>query len=108
MAGFLHALADRVIIFDGAAGTTLQRAGLGPDDFGGDSYEGCNEILNVTRPDVIASMHDEFLSEDAATILDIAARKGGKVTLEQIMLTTQWSQARVTIALNSLMTKKPS
>ena len=55
---------------------------------------------------LLVRMHDEFLSEDAATILDIAARKGGKVTLEQIMLTTQWSQARVTIALNSLMAKK--
>lgn len=55
---------------------------------------------------LLIRMHEEFLSEDAATILDIAARKGGKVTLEQIMLTTQWSQARVTIALNSLMAKK--
>jgi hypothetical protein len=55
---------------------------------------------------LLIRMRDEFLSEDAATILDIAARKGGKVSLEQIMLTTQWSQARVTIALNSLMAKK--
>ncbi len=62
MSDFLHALAGRVIIFDGAAGTTLQRAGLSADDFGGEQYEGCNEILNVTRPDVIAAMHDEFLT----------------------------------------------
>ena len=62
MSGFLHALADRVIVFDGAAGTTLQAAGLEADDFGGERYEGCNEILNVTRPDVVASMHDAFLS----------------------------------------------
>jgi 5-methyltetrahydrofolate--homocysteine methyltransferase len=39
----------------------LQRAGLTADDFGGPDLEGCNEILNVTRPDVIAAMHDEFL-----------------------------------------------
>ncbi len=62
MSGFLHALAGRVVIYDGAAGTTLQRAGLYPDDFGGDEYEGCNEILNITRPDVIADMHDAFLT----------------------------------------------
>lgn len=49
-------------MFDGAAGTTLQRAGLTADDFGGSDLEGCNELLNVTRPDVIATMHDEFLS----------------------------------------------
>ena len=62
MSGFLHALAERVVIFDGAAGTTLQAAELGADDFGGEHYEGCNEILNVTRPDVIAAMHDSFLA----------------------------------------------
>lgn len=48
-------------MFDGAAGTTLQRVGLSADDFGGAEVEGCNEILNVVRPDVIAAMHDEFL-----------------------------------------------
>lgn len=62
MRGFRDALADRVVIFDGAAGTTLQRAGLAEDDFGGPELEGCNELLNVTRPDVVAGMHDEFLS----------------------------------------------
>ncbi len=62
MSGFLHALADRLIIFDGAAGTTLQRAGLTADDFGGPDLEGCNELLTVTRPDVVAAMHDEFLA----------------------------------------------
>ncbi|MDJ0664226.1 MAG: methionine synthase [Acidimicrobiia bacterium] len=62
MSGFLHALADRVVVFDGAAGTSLQGAGLGAQDFGGEQYEGCNEVLNVTRPDVIAAMHDSFLA----------------------------------------------
>lgn len=62
--------------------------------------------VNEIQGTLLVRIPDEFLSEDAATILDIAARKGGKVTLEQIMLTTQWSQARVSIALNSLMAKK--
>ena len=59
---FLHAVNERVVIYDGAAGTTLQTAGLDAGDFGGPELEGCNEILNVTRPDVIAGMHDGFLS----------------------------------------------
>ncbi len=67
-----------------------------------------DEMVEVSeiQGTLLVRMHDEFLSEDAATILDIAARKGGKVTLEQIMLTTQWSQARVTVALKSLLMKK--
>ena len=57
---FLEALRERVLVFDGATGTNLQLAGLTVDDFGGSDLEGCNEILNVTRPDVIAELHDSF------------------------------------------------
>ena len=61
MSDFLQALRERVLVFDGAAGTNLQLAGLTLDDFGGAELEGCNEILNATRPDVIAELHDSFL-----------------------------------------------
>ncbi|MEA2057557.1 MAG: homocysteine S-methyltransferase family protein, partial [Actinomycetota bacterium] len=59
--GFLDAVSQRVVIYDGGAGTTLQRAGLTTDDFGGPDFEGCNELLNVTRPDVVADFHNAFL-----------------------------------------------
>jgi 5-methyltetrahydrofolate--homocysteine methyltransferase len=61
MGPFLDALRERVLVFDGAAGTNLQLANLTVDDFGGPDLEGCNEILNVTRPDVVAALHDSFL-----------------------------------------------
>ena len=38
---------------DGAMGTMLQQANLTVEDFGGEQYEGCNENINLTRPDVI-------------------------------------------------------
>ena len=59
---FLDAVAERVVVFDGAAGTNLQLRDLSTDDFGGPSLEGCNEILCVTRPDVVAELHDGFLA----------------------------------------------
>jgi 5-methyltetrahydrofolate--homocysteine methyltransferase len=62
MADFLATLRDRVLIFDGGAGTTFQRANLSADDFGGAEFEGCNELLNVTRPDVVRGFHDAFLA----------------------------------------------
>jgi 5-methyltetrahydrofolate--homocysteine methyltransferase len=62
MSAFLDALRERVLVFDGAAGTNLQLAGLTADDFGGPDLEGCNEMLNVTRPDVVAGLHDSFLA----------------------------------------------
>jgi len=58
---YLDAVRDRIIVFDGAFGTFVQDLDLGPDDFGGTTLEGCNEMLCDTRPDVIASMHEAFL-----------------------------------------------
>jgi 5-methyltetrahydrofolate--homocysteine methyltransferase len=60
MAPFLDTLRERVVVFDGATGTNLQQRDLGADDFGGPALEGCNEILAVTRPAVIAELHRSF------------------------------------------------
>jgi 5-methyltetrahydrofolate--homocysteine methyltransferase len=54
-------VAHGVVIYDGATGTNLQTAGLTADDFGGPSLEGCNELLNLRRPDVIRALHASFL-----------------------------------------------
>jgi 5-methyltetrahydrofolate--homocysteine methyltransferase len=59
----LAALADRVLVADGAMGTMLQAADLTLDDFAG--YEGCNEVLNVTRPDVVRGVHHAYLEAGA-------------------------------------------
>ncbi|MFM2438061.1 MAG: hypothetical protein RLZ55_878, partial [Actinomycetota bacterium] len=53
-----EALASRVVVADGAMGTMLQAADPSMDDFQG--LEGCNEILNVTRPDIVRSVHDAY------------------------------------------------
>ena len=45
-----------------------RREGLGPEDFGGAEYEGCNEYLVVTRPDVIKDIHKEYLEAGADII----------------------------------------
>ncbi|MET8259722.1 methionine synthase [Micromonospora sp. NPDC005205] len=59
----MDVLADRILIADGAMGTMLQAADLTLDDF--DGLEGCNEILNVTRPDVVRGVHDAYLAVGA-------------------------------------------
>src|SRR4051812_9290567 len=60
----LSVLSERVLVADGAMGTMLQAAGgpegLSLEDFEG--YEGCNEILNITRPDVVKAVHAEYFS----------------------------------------------
>ncbi len=53
------AMAERTIIADGAMGTMLQAANPSLEDFQG--LEGCNEILNVSRPDIVRAVHQEYL-----------------------------------------------
>ncbi|WP_370948933.1 methionine synthase [Amycolatopsis sp. cg5] len=62
----LDALRTRVVVADGAMGTALQAHDLSLDDFAG--LEGCNEILNVTRPDVVKSVHRGYLEAGADAI----------------------------------------
>ncbi len=59
---YLDALKARVLVFDGAMGTNIQRYNLTADDFGGKSLEGCNDHLVLTRPDVIQAIHESFLA----------------------------------------------
>lgn len=62
----LDTLARRVVIGDGAMGTMLQAADLSLDDFRG--LEGCNEILNDTRPDVLAEIHRAYFAAGADAV----------------------------------------
>jgi hypothetical protein len=56
------ALAERVLVLDGATGTALQGVELTADDFGGPELEGCNENLVLVRPDVVDRVHEGYLA----------------------------------------------
>ncbi|MDT0494345.1 methionine synthase [Streptomyces griseus] len=55
-----EALATRVVVADGAMGTMLQEQDPTLEDF--ENLEGCNEILNVTRPDIVRTVHEEYFA----------------------------------------------
>src|SRR5437773_3592901 len=65
---FAQAFADRILVFDGAMGTMIQARDLSAEDFGGAHLEGCNENLNLTRPDVIREIHEAYLDAGADCI----------------------------------------
>ncbi len=54
----MNALAERVVVADGAMGTMLQDRKPTLEDFQG--HEGCNEILNITRPDIVMDVHNAY------------------------------------------------
>ncbi len=62
--------------------------------------------LHENQGTILIRLLQEFLSDDAAELLDIAARKGGILSLEQAMLATGWPQARVRTALKALLEKR--
>ncbi|MGP4017174.1 methionine synthase [Saccharopolyspora sp. 5N708] len=64
--GFLTAVGERVLVADGGMGTALQAFDLTLDDFA--NLEGCNEILNVTRPDVVSSIYRGYLEAGSDAI----------------------------------------
>jgi 5-methyltetrahydrofolate--homocysteine methyltransferase len=62
----LHdALAERILVLDGAMGTMIQQRNLTAADFGGPALEGCNENLALTRPDVIRDIHRMYFAAGA-------------------------------------------
>ncbi len=60
MTSLRDVLGRRVLVADGAMGTMLQAGDPTLDDF--DGHDGCNEVLNVTRPDLVRSVHDAYLA----------------------------------------------
>ncbi|HSZ30134.1 MAG TPA: methionine synthase [Pseudonocardiaceae bacterium] len=66
LSSLLDVLARRVLVADGAMGTMLQSVPLSLGDFAG--LEGCNEILNVTRPDVVRTVHRGYLEAGADAV----------------------------------------
>ncbi len=65
----LALMRERILVLDGAMGTMLQDRNLGPQDFGGTKYEGCNELLVTTRPDVVLNIHRAYLEAGADIIM---------------------------------------
>lgn len=55
-----------IIVFDGGTGTLIQKIDLKDEDFGG--LTGCNEYLNLTRPDVLGDIHKAYLQAGARAI----------------------------------------
>lgn len=94
---YLDAVDERIIVFDGAFGTFVQGLDLGPDDFGGPALEGCNEMLCLTRPDVIQSMHSAFL-DVGVDALETATFGSFSIVLNEYGLADQVRELNVAAA----------
>ncbi|HEX2907981.1 MAG TPA: homocysteine S-methyltransferase family protein, partial [Phototrophicaceae bacterium] len=85
---YLDAIQDHVLIFDGAMGTSIQRYKLTAQDFGGEQYDGCNDYLVITRPDVIEAIHASFL-EVGSEVIETDTFRANRLTLSEYGLGTR-------------------
>jgi len=89
----LDTLRQRVLVYDGAMGTQIQAASLTADDFGGKRWEGCNDYLSVTRPDVIEAIHAAYF-EAGADVIETNSFQASGVRL------AEWGLGDRTVEIN--------
>ena len=77
---YLDALSKRVLIYDGAMGTTLQTMNLSEQDFGGAKLVGCNDCLVLSAEHIIANVHRAFL-EAGADVIETDTFRANRLTM---------------------------
>ena len=79
---YLEAIQSRILVFDGAMGTSIDDYTLTAEDFGGERTNGNRDYLVMTRPDVIAQIHSSFM-EAGADVLETCTFQSTRIRLEE-------------------------
>ncbi|GAB1470894.1 methionine synthase [Chloroflexota bacterium] len=82
---YLDALEKKVLIFDGAMGTSLQVQNLTAEDFGGEQYNGCNDYLVISHPQAVEKVHRSFL-DVGVDVLETDTFRSNRLTLTEYKL----------------------
>jgi 5-methyltetrahydrofolate--homocysteine methyltransferase len=80
---YLDALEKKVLVFDGAMGTSLQLQNLTAEHFGGEQYNGCNDYLVISYPEVVEKVHHSFL-EVGVDVLETETFRSNRLTMQNI------------------------
>ncbi len=79
---YLDALQERVLIFDGAMGTSLQNQNLTAEHFGGEKYVGCNDYLVLTYPEAVEKVHRSFFKV-GVDVVETDTFRSNRLTLDE-------------------------
>src|SRR5574342_1203723 len=82
---YLDALAEKVLVFDGAMGTSLQKQNLTAEHFGGEQYNGCNDYLVISYPEAVETVHRSFL-EVGVDVLETDTFRSNRITMAEYKL----------------------
>ena len=79
---YLDALEKRVLVFDGAMGTSLQKMNLTAEHFGGEQYNGCNDYLVISYPEAVEKIHRSFL-EVGVDVIETDTFRANRITMKE-------------------------
>ncbi|HEY3476945.1 MAG TPA: homocysteine S-methyltransferase family protein, partial [Anaerolineales bacterium] len=79
---YLDALETKVLVFDGAMGTSLQNQQLTAEHFGGEQYNGCNDYLVISYPEAVETVHRSFL-EVGVDVLETDTFRSNRITMQE-------------------------
>jgi 5-methyltetrahydrofolate--homocysteine methyltransferase len=82
---YLEALEKKVLIFDGAMGTSLQKQNLIAEHFGGEQYNGCNDYLVISYPEAVEQVHRSFL-EVGVDVIETDTFRSNRITMAEYKL----------------------
>ena len=82
---YLDALEKKVLVFDGAMGTSLQVQNLTADHFGGEQYNGCNDYLVISYPEAVEKVHRSFL-DVGVDVLETDTFRSNRITMAEYKL----------------------
>ncbi|MCX6055893.1 MAG: methionine synthase [Chloroflexi bacterium] len=94
---YLDALQNKIIVFDGAMGTNLQRQNLSASHFGGEQYAGCNDHLVITCPQAVEIVHRSFL-EVGVDVIETCTFRSNRLTLREYGLQDKTIEINTTAA----------
>ena len=79
---YLDALEQKILVFDGAMGTSLQLQDLTAEHFGGEQYNGCNDYLVISYPEAVEKVHRSFL-EVGVDVLETDTFRSNRITMKE-------------------------
>jgi 5-methyltetrahydrofolate--homocysteine methyltransferase len=79
---YLDALEKKVLVFDGAMGTSLQNQHLTAEHFGGEGYNGCNDYLVISYPEAVEKVHRSFL-EVGVDVIETDTFRSNRITMKE-------------------------
>ena len=95
---YLDAMKNKIMVFDGAMGTSLQKQNLTAEHFGGEKTNGCNDYLVISYPQAVEAVHRSFL-EVGVDVIETCTFRSNNLTLGEYGLAERVSEINQSAAI---------